>query len=243
MSIDGTLQVVEGFADNVIVEDANIARGRNILINFVLDNFDSEFLVFVNSDVILPKDWLQSAVDIIEKIENCGALGSFQKKPQGLQEKVVYHILDVPNSENFSGLIVKHHNVPCEAAIYRISALRSLHEKYGYCFNEKLRAGEDPELSQRLIKAGWQVCLSKHLVIDHKMKSGLKSFWKQQILYGKGLKDFAKVGFTFESSRRLKQLMRAPISYGYRERNTALFFVMYFYLAIKILANVLGRYS
>jgi glycosyltransferase involved in cell wall biosynthesis len=242
-STDGTSKVVQKYADRVIVEDTNISMGRNVLINFVLHNFDSEFLVFVDSDVILPREWLRTAVEICKRMDKCGGLGSFQLKPARLFDKTTYFILDIPNSENFEDPIVRYHNAPCTAVIYRTSALRDLHRKYGYYFNEDLRAGEDPELSHRLIQMGWSVYLSKHLMIRHSMKVELKSFWRQQFLYGKGLKDFSQIGFSFDSSRRVKQLLFAPIAYGAREKDPSLFFVMCFYLAVKILANVLGRYS
>lgn len=242
-SIDGTLEVVKKYADRILVEQANIAKGRNLLIDFTLNNLDSEFIAFVDSDVILPSNWFSEALQIMKNLDHCGALGCFQAKPVRLYDKAVYYLLDEPNAEVFDESLVKYHNAPCAAVLYRASALRNIFVEHGHFFNEELRAGEDLELSHRMIKSGWSIYLSKHLTVEHRMKFGLGRFWKQQVLYGKGLRDFHQAGVDFDASRRIKQLVLSPLTYASREKSASLFFVMCAYLAIKMLANLSGRYS
>lgn len=127
--------------------------------------------------------------------------------------------------------------------VYRKKALLQVFKKYGYFFDRRLTAGEDPEFSSRLIKLGWKIYLSKKLMINHRLKSNLFSFWRMQKLYGVGLRQYKQIGFSFNTGKRLLQLFSDPIKYGIKERNPLTTLFSYFYLLVKLCANLIGFYS
>lgn len=62
-STDATIQIAKSFGAKVILEDQGLGRARQIC----LENSDTEFLVFIDSDVeILEKDFFSQAKQLLE---------------------------------------------------------------------------------------------------------------------------------------------------------------------------------
>jgi GT2 family glycosyltransferase len=238
-SNDGTFEVIQKFKPcKLFRSDTNIPKGRNITVKEALKS-KPKYVAIINSDVILPNDWLRNALKNLEKLPECGALGSYQRPPKSFWERVVYYITSYSMISDFSKKLAEYANIACEAALFRSKVF---HEA-GF-FNEELNWTEDTELSGRIRESGYKIFYSKHIAIYHKFKSNPISYFKQQFYYGKGWKEWRYYGFkTFPLWKRIFHMIFAPWNFAIKEKNPLLPFCIYFYEGLKALANVLGRIS
>ena len=237
------LKKIKRMVDIYLPKKTKIAEGRNLVLYYAL-KYNPKYVIMINSDIVLPPYWIKTAVNLMEKHKKLGALGGIQEVEKGLLNTIISLLLRVPTKEILSSQneIIKVTNVPCEAVIYRTRALTKLLENDGFIFNEKLTAGEDPELSQRLRNHGYSLALSPLLCFKHKMKTNISSFWKQQILYGKGYYDWKFFSSTHVKTEFLYCLF-FPKSLFKKEnliKLICLLLLYYFLFFIKLVANLYG---
>lgn len=236
-------RIIKNLVDILLPIPTHIAEGRNLVLQKALE-IPSEFIVMINADVELPQSWIRKALKIMKKYKRIGALGGFQYIPQNLISYVIAMLLRVPLAvRKCPSSLTKVKNVPCEAVVYRREALLKLLENYGYIFHPYLSAGEDPEMCYRLRKQGYETVLSCELKFLHKMKARLSSFFRQQILYGKGFIDWKlhkvrivpeKIFYLFLPLNIFSIL---PLRYSFLS-----IFLYYYLFFVKILANLIGMF-
>ena len=233
-SSDGSYEIAKRFADKVIRKKATIPEGRNLLVEYAL-NLKPRFIGFVNSDVILPSNWLEESIKYILK-KRCDAVGTFQKVPERLTERAVFFLLGQPYKDN-----PQKGNLPCEAVIIKREVLSKLKKKYGTFFQERVRAGEDPEFWSRVLKEGYKICYHPTLEIRHLQKISLLRFWRQQVIYGKGFADWKFVGYTHYSLKeRVQNIVRSVINQIMSGGKIFILLPLVFFLLLKLLANLYG---
>jgi len=238
-SNDGTFEVIQKFKPYKIFRSkTNISRGRNITLKEAR-KLKTKYVVIVNSDVVLPKHWIKNAVRTLDKLPECGALGSYQLPPKNFWERIVYYITSYSMISDFTKNMTEYSNIACEAACFKSEVF----EKTGL-FNENLIWTEDTELSHRIRKHGYKIYYAKILAIRHHFKSNLVAYAKQQFQYGRGWKEWKKLNFTdFPLPQRLFHLILNPWKAGFKEKNVLLPFLIYFYGCVKVVSNLLGRLS
>lgn len=241
-SIDGSREIAKKYSDTLIVKRTSISEGRNIVIKEAL-KLNKKYIVMVNSDIELPNNWIKKAIRIMEMHNDLGALGGYQKiQINNPIDLVISELLGLPalyklGKSFISKELIDSQNVPCEAVIYRANVIKFLIKNYGNVFDEKLSAGEDPELSYRIRNLGFRTCLSPKLVFLHKMKSSIKKFVSQQILYGKGLYDWKIKKFNFDYKNRGINIL-APKNIV--TKKPYLLPLYYYLFSIKLLSNLYG---
>ena len=115
----------------------------------------SPLIQFLDSDTILDPDWLKKAVDAMDK-ENVGAVLGFRKEMH--PEHSIYNwIGDI----EWNGPVGESSCFGGDVLICR----EALQKTYGY--DEVLVGGEDPELSRRVIRAGWKIIRINALMTNH----------------------------------------------------------------------------
>ncbi len=116
----------------------------------------SPFVHFLDSDTILNPDWLKIAVHAIDKEEQIGAVMGLRKEMH--PEHSIYNWLGdiewngpIGESSCFGGDVLLRRKV--------------LEKTGGY--DEFLVGGEDPELSRRVLRAGWKIIRLDALMTQH----------------------------------------------------------------------------
>ncbi|NTU96526.1 MAG: glycosyltransferase [Chlorobiaceae bacterium] len=115
----------------------------------------SSFVQFLDSDTILDPRWLQQAVDTMQD-GTIGAVNGFRRELH--PDRSVYNWI---GDLEWNGL-------PGESDCFGGDVLvrRSALEKTGG-YDEVLVGGEDPELSRRIIRAGWKIMRLDALMTSH----------------------------------------------------------------------------
>jgi len=174
-STDETLSIVHKFTPNSFVyERVNISALRNLGVS----KAKGSLVAFIDSDCIISKDWIASAIKIADNNpNNLGAAGypySLPDDPSWLERAWDTTVHARRKEKNF-------------LSAGNILMRRSTFIRLGG-FDEKMVTGEDYELCQRIRKAGLTIIFSPHLRAVHlgNPKSVYQLF-KKELWYGKGM--------------------------------------------------------
>lgn len=193
-STDGTIDLIREYQvrqKNLQIElvqqkGCNRSQGRNL----GLQKSKTNLIAIVDSDAVLSKNWLSVVVEEIEAHPKCAGIASYHVKPhnQGLLGRAMWYMPHLVHTNEFAVPEIKYkdtcevRNVPDVAALYRKDALKEV----GF-YDERLNWGEDYEMDIRLLKAGWKLILAKKARSEHRYKTKLSKFFRQQFGYGYGL--------------------------------------------------------
>ena len=151
-SEDETLLIINAYASKMDM-DVKIFRhewrGLGVSRNVVVDNASGKYIIWVDGDMIIPKDHVRKQIDFMEKNKTVGIAKAKHGFLQGSStiaflENLPYIVLDIKSEEK-----VRPGFLGTGGSIYRVKAIRQVGG-----FNEKLRVAEDIELGQRLKKIG-----------------------------------------------------------------------------------------
>lgn len=190
-SSDRTLKIIERIASKADIKvklyytgGYGIAFARQM----VVDNSCGNFIVFVDGDMILPKDFIQTQFDVMQKNPLIGAAGANIKAR--LNRSVLADLESISQSrEHELGI---HRNwrlnpkkLGTGGTIFRLAALR----KAGG-FDKSIKgAAEDADITARIKEAGYFLYVSR-AEFEHEFKQTLRDLWKQYAWYGYGMHHF-----------------------------------------------------
>lgn len=172
-STDGTSGIVKRYdAQWFICPELTISALRN----YGVLRSKGKILAFLDSDCVIPKDWLINALDIL-KDEQIGATGCGYGIPEN------------------ASWVVKAWYLPQQDALREVNFIPSgnlvvLKEVFEQVrgFNEQLIAGEDFEFCQKVHATGYRIMASRLVQAIHLDNTdSLKKFLKKEIWYGKGM--------------------------------------------------------
>ncbi len=159
------------------------ARGRQIGFESLLHNGDAlEYVQFIDGDCILEAGWLERATRHLDEENHLGAI-------------VGLRVEEHPEATLFNRLVDLDWRMPIGEtdslgsgdALLRVAALQ---EVGGW--NVSLIAGEDPELSFRLVDAGWRIKRLDMTMTTHDVRmSSWRQFWRRAVRAGHA---YAEVG-------------------------------------------------
>ncbi|MEM2292958.1 MAG: glycosyltransferase [Candidatus Aenigmatarchaeota archaeon] len=182
-SKDNTLKVVKGyiskskFAVKFFSEEVGLGFARQI----VIDNASGDFVIWVDGDTVLSKDFVRKQVKFMDENLNVG-IG-----------RARYGILDNLNYVGFLENIPFVVETLCvynkatlgicgtEGAIYRVKAVK---QAGGFDVNIK-GAGEDVDLAQRILALGWEARVTDAIIYEI-CKESWWDIWKQYSWWGYG---------------------------------------------------------
>jgi len=186
-SQDKTLSIIKEYVKNIDVrfkifstEWMGIGHARKI----VVDNAEGKYIVWVDSDTILPSNFISKQVDFMEKNKNVGIAAGMIWIRCG--ENAILTLELAP-------YIVKYYHtkrwrtedatkLPGTAGtICRTNLIR----KVGG-FDETINvAGEDQELAKRMKDAGWLICRTNAIFYETRGNmSTWKQLWQKYLWYG-----------------------------------------------------------
>jgi len=144
-------------------------------VNRGLAYFSQHDVVLLNSDVIVPNDWLSRLVDEAYSRKNIGIVTPFSNNaticsfPQFLQENLQPFNLDV----NSIDAVFRNTKLPCVVSPTGVGFCmyirRACLEDVGYLEHEKFGRGygEENNLCQRALKNGWENIISPNIYAYH----------------------------------------------------------------------------
>ena len=207
---------------------ANIARGS--------------ILVFLDDDCVPRRDWLQELEKAAGQYPNSLIGGStinglpanaYSSASQMLLDYLQTYYAETPSTRRFFA--------SCNIAIQKDTFLAF----GGFEKSFPLAAGEDRDLSFRLIRAGIALHTADNATVDHYHPMNLRAFFRQHFNYGKGAKHFRilhkddpEFMRKFEPLKFYTDLLAYPIRNS--TRNSAGITVLF---AISQVANALGFFS
>ena len=185
-SRDGTLKVVLDLASKMDMQVKVFHgewKGIGAVRNVVVDNAQGDYIIWVDADMILPKDHVRKQVEFMEKNSKVG-IGKARHKvlPKGnliaFFEHVPYAIYDATPE------ILSSKLPGTGGAIYRVSAIRQVNG-----FDDNLKhAGEDQDAAYRIKKAHWLIAQSPAFFYEIRVE-GWGELWRKYIRYGYGNHD------------------------------------------------------
>jgi len=133
-SNDNTVKIARKYADKVIIKKTNIAEGRNLGVK----NANAEILTFIDADTVLPSNFIEKNIKIIQKNE----IGCVVGRAKSLEKSKFGDIINLMNWV-FTKFKVAY---PCYMGV---TVKKNLFEKVGG-FNENLFYCEDVDFLRKI---------------------------------------------------------------------------------------------
>jgi len=186
-SEDNTLSIIKEYASKIDMKVKIFHhewKGLGYSRNVVVQNASGKYIVWVDGDIVLSKDYVRKQVEYMEKHPNVGITQGkcwlFLFKNETLipfLEQVSFLAYDIINygkaSEKLPGTA---------GSTYRYEALIDVGG-----FDDSIKgAGEDMDVAYRIRKKGWQIHLATDGVFYAKRKETWSSLWRQYFWHGYG---------------------------------------------------------
>jgi len=180
-STDYSREKALAYPVKLITNDDEKKRSAARVRNMGIQEASGDIILFLDSDVLVPKDLLQNVYDILSERQDISAVqGVYQTKPyyQDIFSQYKHHIF------SFRG----HRDDKSFVSYIHTACVAGRKEVFGkYKFNEKLNRREDIDCGLRMSKDGHLIYVDSRIAINHKKKFSLKSFTRYQIQTARGM--------------------------------------------------------
>ena len=156
--------------------------GPGLSRNYGANRSKNDWLVFVDSDVIVEKDYIENIKKNLEKTD-CAAFGGADKAHKGfnlLQKAISYSMTSVFTTGGIRGS--KKAVTRFQPRSFNMGVNKEIFLKIGG-FSE-MRIGEDPDLSMTIWENGYQTAFFDDIGVYHKRRTDLGKFSKQVYQFG-----------------------------------------------------------
>ena len=187
-SMIALLPTIELFEDQLKIKffrktNSGPGLSRNFGANKVSTSLEKEnWLVFVDSDVIVEKDYISNIKNNLIK-NNCDAFGGADKASKGfnlMQKAISYAMTSLLTTGGIRGN--KKSMSKFQPRSFNMGVKKSAFDNVGG-FSE-MRIGEDPDLSMSLWEAGFTTAFFDDIGVYHKRRTDLGKFSKQVYQFG-----------------------------------------------------------
>lgn len=240
-SEDRTLDIIKnklknsGMTHRIFCEKKGLGYARQI----VVDNAQGKYIIWVDGDMVLSRDFVKKQVLFMERNPKIG----IAKGKCGIQKgnNLVATLEDIEFAINFwhegeANLT----SLGTSGCIYRVEAIRQIG---GFDPNIK-GAGEDTDVENRIKSAGWLLYITS-AVFYEKRRDNWKSLWNEYFWLGIGASYvFRKSGKGFNVYKMLPpvallvEFLRVPLAYKLSRRGIV--FLLPFHYVFKRIAWFLG---
>lgn len=184
-SKDNTLEIISDYASKINIRTKVFHtewRGLGPARQTVVDNASGEFILWVDDDSQLSKDYVNQQVNFMKQHPSVGiAAGVFGVLPDdnwtATLENVSYVIARLRESGKPTSKLIS-----TAGSIFRVIAIRNV----GGFDCSITGAQEDTDLAYRIREDGWQFYIT-NAEFYHKQRKTWKALWKQHYWYGYGL--------------------------------------------------------
>ncbi len=181
-SSDNTLSLAMEFAQKTDIKTfvtSSKGKGLGAARQIVVDNAEGDYMVWVDDDLVLPKDFIRKHVEFMEKNPNVGAARgiNIQVAPKKTIITTVEYALLIPLNS------VDQKAFATGGAIFRLKALESVGG-----FDVRIKgAGEDLDVTRRIRESGWALAVNNSVSFYKKYPPAtLKALWAKWFWYGYG---------------------------------------------------------
>lgn len=186
--------------------------GPGLTRNYGATRAENEWLVFVDSDVIVEKDYIENIKNDILTIP-CDAFGGADKAHKGfnlMQKAISYSMTSVFTTGGIRGS--KKAVSKFQPRSFNMGVKKSVFEEVGG-FSE-MRIGEDPDLSMTLWEKGFSTAFFDNIAVYHKRRVDFGKFSKQVYQFGcarpilnQRHPNYVKISFAFPTLFMLGYIM------------------------------------
>jgi glycosyltransferase involved in cell wall biosynthesis len=163
----------------VFRENTGLGTARQIAV----DNAIGKYIIWVDGDMILPKNYVRRQVEFMENHPNVGIAGGKYDTHLGNGivadlENVVYVASSVYGER---GASVFGYLPGTEGSIFRLNAIRGIGG-----FDVRIKgAAEDTEVAYRMKASGWDISITQEVFAESTRPTWV-SLWAQYVWYGSG---------------------------------------------------------
>lgn len=156
-------------------------EGRSIARNYGLDRADGDFFIFVDSDCILPPDYIESLRRSLQEnpVDCFGGPDAAHDSFSKTQKAISYTMTAFLTTGGIRGGKVSMEKFTPRT--FNMGFSREVYVKVGG-FREMF--SEDIDMSTRIRLAGFSISLYPDVYVYHKRRVDLKKFWKQVHVFG-----------------------------------------------------------
>ncbi|MEM4574294.1 MAG: glycosyltransferase [Candidatus Caldarchaeum sp.] len=185
LSTDGTLQIMENYLDSSaefnyeILSDGGL--GLAYARQLVLQKSKGDFIVWVDGDHILPSNYVKNQLEFMEKHPRVGAAEAITLPAPNSNwvarlEGYTWTIYGLRNLDKFV------QSVDSAGTIY---LKRAMTEAGGYDTRFK-KAGEDGDISRRIVKKGWKLAINPNAYYYHICRDSFRGLFHEYYNWGMG---------------------------------------------------------
>lgn len=156
-------------------------EGRSIARNYGIDRADGDYMVFVDSDCILPPDYFKTLrIELASSHADCyGGPDSAHRSFTALQKAINFAMTSFLTTGGIRGGKLRMEKfVP---RTFNMGFSREVYDKVGG-FREMF--SEDIDMSTRIRLAGYSPVLFRDVKVFHKRRVSLRKFWRQVHVFG-----------------------------------------------------------
>ncbi len=152
--------------------------------NYGVARAEGEYVVFVDSDCIIPSDYFQKVDDYLtqEDIDVYGGPDAADPNFNNMQKAISYSMTAFFTTGNIRGGEKVDRFYPRS---FNLGVKRKIYNEMGGFPITKMHPGEDMVFAIELIKRGYKTKLLKKAFVYHKRRNTLASFFKQVFRFGK----------------------------------------------------------
>ncbi len=189
------------------IENGGPSKARN----YGAQQAEGDYLIILDSDVILPNNYLEIVEQYISKSRADAFGGPDAAAPDFsvMQKAVSYAMTSVLTTGGIRGGSPNRME-QFKPRSFNMGCRRSVFNKLGG-FDENLRYGEDIDFSLRLIRRGFRVLLFPKAYVYHKRRIDLRKFFKQ--VYHSGMARI-ELGRRYVGTTKLVHYLPAAFTIG-----------------------------
>jgi len=164
----------------IYVKNLGASESRNL----GCEKANGEYLVFIDSDCIVPVGYLKKITEFVieNKVDGFGGPDRADESFTPVQKAINYAMTSILTTGGIRGK--KNHIGKFQLRGFNMGVSREAFYKVGGFSG--MQVAEDIDLSMRLHKAGYKTELIPDAYVFHKRKSNFKKFYKQLFMHGKG---------------------------------------------------------
>ena len=244
-SEDKTLSVIESYVPKMDMKVKIFHhewKGLGYSRNVIIDNANSEYIIWVDCDMKLSRNFVRKQIEFMEQNPKVGiGKGMYGMYSEvnlvGILENMEFITNDCKYDEKSMPI-----SVGTGGSIYRVKAIRQI----GGFDSHIRRAGEDTDAEHRISKAGWLLCRTQALFYEIRRKTW-KGIWEEYFKRGydgnyvahkNGVQAISSLYKMFPPTAILDEVLRSFVAYKLTRRKEV--FLLPFHWAFKRTAWCLG---
>lgn len=188
--VDGSLDdiltpVIDGYNDKIPLQyyhhkGLGASESRNIGATYA----SGHYLIFIDSDCIIPPDYLNKVHEFLHQnpVDGFGGPDGALTSFTATQKAINYAMTSLFTSGGIRGK--KTHVGKFHLRGFNMGIRKEAFEDIGGYSD--MQVAEDLDLSMRLLKKGYTTALIPEAIVYHKRKSNFRKFFRQLYMHGKG---------------------------------------------------------